>query len=117
MLSPHLHNSCSENEFEELVEWVKAEAAKREGKSWGFDDWNSFEPELKNKDHKKYSALLDKIHHEINLNDQRENKVITMGKVTSWLSRAAAILKRHKKQEGGKNMKINPRVYGRGTFY
>jgi len=26
-------------------------------------------------------------------------------------------LKRHKKQEGGKNMKINPRVYGRGTFF
>ena len=25
--------------------------------------------------------------------------------------------KRHKKKEGGKNKKINPRVYGRGTFY
>ncbi len=92
LLKKYLNNSCTDKEFEELVEWVKAEAANKEGKRWGFDDWLSFEPDLKNKDNKKYSALLDKIHHEINLKDQRETKVMTLGKVTSWLSRAAAIL-------------------------
>ena len=31
--------------------------------------------------------------------------------------RLTSLSMRDKKQEGGKSMKINPRVYGRGTFY
>lgn len=92
LLIKYLNNNCTDKEFEELVEWIKKKAENKESKSWGLDDWKSFEPDLKNKDNKKYSALLDKIHHEINLKNQRKTKVITMRKVTSWLSRAAAIL-------------------------
>lgn len=92
LLKKYLNSSCTDKEFEELVEWVKTEAVKREGKTWGFDDWKSFDPDLKKKDEKKYSALLNKIHHEINLKDSRETKVTSLAKVTSWLSRAAAIL-------------------------
>ncbi|MEN8118133.1 MAG: FecR domain-containing protein [Bacteroidota bacterium] len=93
ILIKYLNNSCTDKEFEELTGWIEKEASNKEGKSWGFDDWKSFDPEIKEKDEKKYSALLNKIHHEINLKNQsKESSVITMRKVTSWLSRAAAIL-------------------------
>lgn len=94
ILIKYLNNSCSEKEFEELVDWVMKNAHKNEGKSWSFDHWKMFEPELKEKNEKKYSALLDKIHHEINLKHRRseDNKVIILSKVAKWLSQAAAIL-------------------------
>lgn len=93
-LKKYLNNSCTDEEFYEFVRWVKNEASNKESKSWSFDEWKLFEPDLKNKDNKKYSLLLDKIHHKINLKNQsREvSKIITMGKITSWLSRAAAVL-------------------------
>ncbi len=92
ILIRYLNNSCSEKEFEELVDWVMKNAQDNEGNSWSMEHWKMFEPELKEKNEKKYGALLDKIHHEINLKDQRKTKGLTMGIVTSWLSRAAAIL-------------------------
>lgn len=92
LLKKYLNNSCTDKEFEEFVSWVEKEISTKEGKSWGFDDWLSFEPDDKLKNSKKYSALLNQIHHEINLKDQKENKRFTIGKVASWLSRVAAIL-------------------------
>jgi ferric-dicitrate binding protein FerR (iron transport regulator) len=92
LLKKYLNNSCTDKEFEEFARWVEKEISHKEGKSLGFDDWLSFEPDYKLKNSKKYSALLDKIHHNINLKSQRENKRTTIGKVASWLSRVAAIL-------------------------
>jgi ferric-dicitrate binding protein FerR (iron transport regulator) len=94
ILIKYLYNSCSEKEFEEFVTWVKKEAQNKEIRSWGFDQWKIFEPELKKEDNKKYSALLDKIHHEINLKyrEKVSSKVVVLSKVTKWLSRAAAVL-------------------------
>lgn len=92
LLEKYLNNSCAPEEFDEFVNWVKTEAFYKEGKRLGFSDWKSFEPDLEAKDKQKYDALLDKIHHEINLNPQRIDKVIGIRKVAFWLSRAAAIL-------------------------
>lgn len=92
LLIKYLNNKCTDREFEELVSWLKSDALNRKGKNWGFDDWKSFEPDFKNKDKKKYSALLDKIHHEINLKEWRNKKVFTIGDFSTWLSRVAAIL-------------------------
>jgi len=94
ILIKYLNNNCTDKEFEELVSWVKKEAWNKEGKRWGFDHWKMFEPELKKKDQKKYNALLDRIHHEINLKhrENKDSKVINLSKVAKWLSRVAAIL-------------------------
>lgn len=91
LLDKYLNNTCSQKEFDEVEQWFNSESVKKEGKKWGFDDWNSFAPESK-KDKLKYSVLLDKIHHQINLkaqNTTRTNKVKVIG---SWFSRAAAVL-------------------------
>ncbi len=92
LLLKYLNNSCTQNEFDEFVNWLKSEAYSKEGKIWGFSEWKSFDPELKIEDKKKYNALLDRIHHEINLNGLKSRKGITIGKVATWMSRAAAIL-------------------------
>jgi len=94
ILIKYLNNSCSDEEFEELAMWVTKNSQNKEGRYWSFDRWRIFEPELKKEDKKKYSALLDKIHHEINLRqkEKADSKVIILSKVTKWFSRAAAIL-------------------------
>ncbi len=93
LLIKYLNNSCTDKEFDELVEWLEKEASNKEDKSWGFEYWNTFEPDYKLKNAKKYSVLLDKIHHEINLKNQsKKSRRITLRKVASWLSRVAAIL-------------------------
>ena len=90
----YLNNKCSDQEFEELAKWIKQNVQHKEGRNWSFDQWKSFDPELQEKDEKKYRALLDKIHHEINLKQREKegSKLITLSNIAKWLSRAAAIL-------------------------
>ena len=92
LLIKYLNNNCSDKEFEEFAEWVKQNTQNKDGRNWSFDQWKSFEPELKEKE--KYGALLNKIHHEINLSkrENEDSKVITLSTIGKWFSRAAAIL-------------------------
>ena len=94
LLIKYLNNNCSDKEFEEFAEWVKENSPSKKGKDWSFDQWKSLESELKEKDKEKYSLLLDKIHHKINLN-QKESKgrnIKILSIAAKWLSRAAAML-------------------------
>ena len=94
ILIKYLNNNCTDKEFEELADWLENETATDIGKYWSYDYWKIFEADLKKRDEKKYSALLDKIHHEINLKRGKDAdaKVIDFSKIAKWLSRAAAIL-------------------------
>jgi len=94
ILIKYLNNNCTDKEFEELAGWLENETATDIGKYWSYDYWKIFEADLKKRDEKKYSALLDKIHHEINLKHGKDAdaKVIDFSKIAKWLSRAAAIL-------------------------
>ncbi len=94
ILHKYLYDNCSENEFEEFVDWANNDSLNKEGKELGFDDWTNFNVPEKNKKDKRYSLLLDKIHHQINLNERTPEKKTTIlfSNVTSWFSKAAAIL-------------------------
>ena len=94
ILSKYLTNNCSGEEFEEFVRWVKKKNQNKESNSWSFDHWKTIEPEFKKEDKEKYSALLDRIHHEINLKHRKKenSKIITFSNISKWFSRAAAIL-------------------------
>ncbi|MFA5535465.1 MAG: FecR family protein, partial [Mariniphaga sp.] len=94
ILVKYLNNNCSDDEFKELLNWLEKDAANDVGKYWSYDYWKIFEADLKKKDEKKYSALLDKIHHKINLKHRKgsDSKVINFSKIAKWLTRAAAIL-------------------------
>jgi len=94
ILIKYLNNSCSEKEFEELVEWVKMHPKNKEGKYWSLEQWKSFIPDEKSKDKEKYNALLDKIHHEINLKQQasEDKKIVSLSNMSKWFGRVAALL-------------------------
>lgn len=92
LLQKYLNDNCSDQEFEEIVRWVQEEAQKKEGRRWVLEDWQSFTPDSEAYDEQKFSALLDKIHHKINLNSSSESKIVSINKVSVWLGRVAAVL-------------------------
>ncbi|QGY47574.1 DUF4974 domain-containing protein [Maribellus comscasis] len=93
ILNKYLNNICSDEEFEEIVRWIKLQSRSKEGRSWSFEQWKKFVPELKETEKKKYNTLLDKIHHEINLrNNKGKRERFFQLSVYEWLRNAAAIL-------------------------
>lgn len=94
ILIKYLNNHCTDTEFDEFAEWIKLEAQKSKNQKWSFDYWKVFEHKLKKDDQKRYDALLDKIHHQINLKQNKTNgsKIIKLLRITKWIGRAAAIL-------------------------
>ncbi len=94
ILNKVLNNSCTEAEFEEVVQWIIADASSKESKKWGFDDWKSYQEGENPKVHNKYSPILDRIHHEINLRSKsgKPSKGFTFNKAISWITRVAAII-------------------------
>lgn len=94
LLIKYLNNNCSETEFEEFAEWLKENTQNSEVRNQSAELWKSLEPDLNEYDNKKYSALLHKIHHEINLKQQGNSgrKPQALKMAVKWLSRAAAIL-------------------------
>jgi transmembrane sensor len=91
ILKKYLNNQCSEKEFEEFAMWVEKNANSKESKIWGFDYWKKVEMGLNVQDEKKYNSLLDKIHHNINL-QQHKNWNNNFIRLSKWVTRIAAIL-------------------------
>ncbi len=93
-LIKYLNNACSEKEFEEIVQWIQENSLTRGSRGRAFEDWKAFIPDPEKKDEKKYQAILDKIHHEINLNQSKKHlsRRFTVTHTLSWFSKAAAIL-------------------------
>ncbi len=87
----YIENCCSEEEFEQFADWVNNDALSKEGQVLGFNDWTTFNPG-ETEEKKKYSTLLDKIHHQINLNEREAGKTLYFEKAISWLTRVAAVL-------------------------
>lgn len=91
ILIKYLNDSCTDKELEEFFIWMKEEDEMGVGINWCFDYWKMFDPELKLEDKKKYKILLDKIHHEIYLQQSKNKKLTVLHDVAKWLSRIAAI--------------------------
>lgn len=93
LLTKYLKNNCTDEEFDEVVGWIKTEAQKKEARSWSFEHWKSFDSYQKKKDEKKFEVLLYKIHYGINLTqNDKDSKRIIFSKVTKWFSHAAAVM-------------------------
>lgn len=92
----YLQGNCSEEEFEQLLKWIKEESLTISGKGMVQEVWNEFEPEAGPAELTKYNRILDRIHHQININ-QNSGPVITSktsGKhrIMLIVTRVAAIL-------------------------
>ena len=92
----YLQGNCTETEFEQLLSWIKEASLKTSDRGMIQEVWNEFEPEAGPVERMKYTRILDKIHHQININRNTNQFVIqkaaTGNRILTIITRAAAIL-------------------------
>ncbi len=92
----YLQGNCTETEFEQLLLWIREGSLNASDRGMVQDVWNEFEPEAGPVERIKYTRVLDKIHHQININQNSAQfviqKVPAKNRILLILTRAAAIL-------------------------
>jgi transmembrane sensor len=92
----YLQGNCSGEEFDQILSWIREGAQSVSGKGIVQEIWEDFEPEAGPAERIKYNRILDKIHHQININ--QNPKILTIKKTPTpkrllrILTRVAAIL-------------------------
>lgn len=91
-----MNNNCTESELNEVIRWANSEAFNEESKNRAFDNWNNYQEEEDLLQDEKFSILFDKIQQRIDTdstkNKNKKRNISTFSFVTTWLTRAAAIL-------------------------
>ena len=92
----YLQGNCSKKEFEQLLLWIREDSLNTSDRGMIKDVWDDFEPEAGPFERIKYTQVLDKIHHQININQNSTplviQKSLPKNRILSILTRAAAIL-------------------------
>jgi len=92
----YLQGDCNEAEFEQLILWIREGSLNSADREMVQDVWDQFEPQSGPVENIKYTRLLDKIHHQININQNSAQlgtpKTTGKHRLLSILTRAAAIL-------------------------
>lgn len=92
----YLQGNCTETEFEQLLLWIREGSLNASDRGMVQDIWDEFEPEAGPVERIKYNRILDKIHHQININQNPTQLVIqkasTQKRILTLITRAAAIL-------------------------
>lgn len=95
ILINYLDGNCTDEEFENLLVWIKEEAMTISGKNMVQEVWDEFKSDLSG-DKIKYDRLLDIIHYKININPDATQPVIgkspSGNKILQVITRVAAIL-------------------------
>lgn len=95
LLKKFLMEKCTEEEFDQLLHWIKEESLTSSGRSLIEELWRDYEPETA-PDKLKYDRILDKIHHRINIHQADRithvRKLSPGNKVLSLITRIAAVL-------------------------
>jgi len=96
LLIKFLNNRCSPEELDEIFQWISSEALSKDSINLAFIDWKNLNEEKHfNVPNEKFGLLLDKIHHQININEFVRPNVrqrSTIASIVSWMTKAAAIL-------------------------
>jgi transmembrane sensor len=92
----YLQGNCSEEEFEQIMVWIKEGALVTSEKGMIQEVWDEFESEAGPLERIKYKRVLDRIHHQISRNQNFKplinQKNSTKNRIFSIITRAAAIL-------------------------
>lgn len=72
----YLQDNCTETEFKQLLLWIREDALNATDRGMIKDVWDEFEPDTGPVEGIEYTRVLDKIHHQININ-QNSNQSIT----------------------------------------
>ncbi len=92
----YLQGNCTEKEFEQILSWIREGSQSISGEGMVQAIWEEFEPEAGSVERTKYNQILDKIHHQININQNSTQLIIQKAsgrsRILSIVTRAAAIL-------------------------
>ena len=92
----YLQGNCTEEEFVQILSWIREGSQSILGKEMVQQIWEEFEPEAGYVERIKYNRILDKIHHQININQHPTTLVIqkasSQKRISTILTRVAAIL-------------------------
>lgn len=92
----YLQGNCTEAEFDQILFWIREGSQSISGKGIVQEIWEEFEPEAGPVERIKYNRILDKIHHQININQNPVTLVIqkatTKNRILTTFTRVAAIL-------------------------
>ena len=92
LLNKFLNDQCSEQELEQVIQWVKTNDQGSADYQLLEKSWRaSLHEEISEKDENLIS-LLGSIHHKINQSTIPQKKTIRVSMITNWLTKAAAIL-------------------------
>ncbi|MEZ5104966.1 MAG: DUF4974 domain-containing protein [Draconibacterium sp.] len=96
LLIKFLNNQCTDDELDEIIQWLNSGTFPEKDKSIVYNDWKSFKEEDGVTKFENYDTLLDKIHHKINTQQSKQSNIntgkLSISKLTTWITRAAAIL-------------------------
>lgn len=92
----YLQGNCTEEEFDQILSWIREESQSISGKGIVQEIWTVFEPEAGPVERIKYNRILDKIHHQININQNYAQSVAKRAsihkRIFTIITRVAAIL-------------------------
>jgi ferric-dicitrate binding protein FerR (iron transport regulator) len=96
IISIYLNNRCTEEELNEVLQWINTNAENKEDINGVFDIWKNYRAEDNMWNDEKCYKLFDKIKQKIDQNAQqteiRNNRVKPVSVYITWLTRVAAIL-------------------------
>lgn len=96
LISKYLNNRCTEEELNEVLQWINTNAENEEDKNRVFDIWENYRAEHNTWNDEKFFTLFDKIQQKIDQNAQQKeisnNRVKPVSLYITWLTRVAAIL-------------------------
>src|SRR6056297_1363009 len=91
LLDKYLNNNCTQQEVDEVIQWMKQQSFYNESKKLGKIDWQQFNEEESIVSDEKLENILDKIHHKLNIQEPRVRQM-NPNRIIGWLTKAAAII-------------------------
>lgn len=92
LLYRFLNDQCTPEEVEIVTGWISTESDSLQGRALGLEDWHNYFPEGDLMEKEKYSLLLDRIHHRINLRNSGEANQRKVVRIFNWVTRVAVVL-------------------------
>jgi len=91
ILLKFLNDQCTEEELNEVIQWVKKDALYNDGRQWGLHDWNNFQGAEDLVDKEQFGSILNKIHQKIIQSQNQPTFKNQAVRVITWITKAAAI--------------------------
>ncbi len=94
LIYKYLNNNCTEEELNEVLQWINTNVENKEDKNNVFDIWKNYRPEDNTLNDEKFSLLFDKIQQKIDSDtiNKTKYKKNSLSIFITWLNRVAVVI-------------------------